>query len=94
LTEIFVDRGEVPDFGDVVGRHIDRRRDVAFNDANAIAERLCAFAREVCELRLDEADGIRLRRSSQEARQQFRSEETGVAGEEERRHENISPQRH
>jgi hypothetical protein len=56
-----VDRGEVPDFGDVVGRKINRRRDVAFDDANAIAEVLGALAGEGCELWLHETDGIRVR---------------------------------
>ena len=78
-----VDGGEVVDLPDVVCWRIDLRGDVAFDEAHAIAEGPRALPRQRRELRLHQAERRRGGIASQEPRQQLRSEEAGIAGEEE-----------
>ena len=79
--------GEVEDFGDVVDIDANRRRDVAFEDAHAIAEGRGTLARERGEFRLHDTDRSCVFAPRQNARQQFRAKETRIACEENCRHE-------
>jgi len=68
------------------GRRVDARRDVALDQPHAIAERPRALARQRGELRLHQTERRGRGIASQQSRQQLRSEEAGVAGEEQRGH--------
>ena len=59
-----VDRGEVPDFGDVVRRRESIGDVMSPSMMRTRSKLLRALAGEVRELRLDEADGVRVRRSA------------------------------
>src|SRR5205085_6014264 len=75
-----VDRREMKDFVD--WRQVDSRSDVAFDNAHAIAELAGALPRKRREFALHQTDRRHIGKAAQHARQKRRSEEAGIAGEE------------